>query len=511
MKLLNLVTVTLIAVGCLGPSDSAAIDPEPSVFDAADGYTVRIRTLIEYGLGDDAIGFSKGTGFVVDAERGWIITNRHVVGESPSEVEISRKGQRFQTAHKVYIDPYIDIAIVSTGEPISASEATLGCGSALPNKGHSVGAYGHPWDLEYTGTQGVISGYTHKYGPELLQTDAPINPGNSGGPLISLLTGEVVGVNAAKISEEGVENLGFAVPIKQVCRILDLLKAGEDPSPPNLGATFFDLEDSNAIIVSEVFDAAFKLGLRQNDEIVAAGLALEPVDGYHELIDSLRGSLDSVLIRVFRNGEFIELDGSLPPWKTRRGVAFAGLVFAPFNFRDFASLPISHDIGIQNVVSGSFGDGVDIRFWDMIRRVNDVEIQGLEHLYAVLSSIEEGALVTLDMLRPLEDMHFFVPIRRTIRSESPVWLDNGGETSGIEALLTWAEDELKMPSTSASATKRHLINTLSEIRDLSIHMTDAKRAQFENRALSLLQNAEFVAEGQDTGIGADAKATSNAQ
>jgi S1-C subfamily serine protease len=432
MRPLSVFTFGLIAVAYFGGVRDAAAEPAPSVFDAADGYTVRIRTLIEYGLGDDAIGSSKGTGFVVDAERGWIITNRHVVGESPSRVEISRKDKRYQAAHKVYVDPYIDIAVIATDEPISASEATLGCDSSLPSKGHSVGAYGHPWGLEYTGTQGVISGYTHKYGPEVLQTDAPINPGNSGGPLISLETGEIVGVNAAKISEEGVESLGFAVPIKQVCQIVELLKAGKDPSPPDLGATFFDLEDSNEIIVSEVFAPSSALGLRPNDVIVAAGTTLEPVDGYHELVDALRGSLDSVRLRVLRDDEFIELSGSLPAWRTRRGVAFAGLVFAPFNFRDANALPLSHDIGIQNIVKGSFGDAVDIEFWDMIRRVNDVEIQSLEHLFAVLSSVEEGAMVTLDMLRPLEDMHFFGPIRRTVRAESPVWLDNGGSAAGIE-------------------------------------------------------------------------------
>ena len=66
----------------------------------------------------------------------------------------------------------------------------------------------------------------------MLQTDAPINEGNSGGPLISLETGQVVGINAAKIKQEAVEGLSFAVPMPYACTIIDLMQRGEDPSPP---------------------------------------------------------------------------------------------------------------------------------------------------------------------------------------------------------------------------------------------------------------------------------------
>src|SRR5690606_13999228 len=102
-------------------------------------------------------------------ERSWIVTNRHVVGESPSHVQVAMKSAPYADAEKVYVDPYIDIAVLRA-DVGADKQARLDC-QDMPGTGHPVGAYGHPWGLEYTGTQGVISGRTDKPGTELLQTD----------------------------------------------------------------------------------------------------------------------------------------------------------------------------------------------------------------------------------------------------------------------------------------------------------------------------------------------------
>ena len=93
-------------------------------------------------------------------------------------------------------------------------DAELDCESE-PGTGHPVGAFGHPWGLDYTGTRGIISGRTAKLGGEMLQTDAPINQGNSGGPLISLLNGKIVGINTAKVNKPRDEDSNLVVPIAQ--------------------------------------------------------------------------------------------------------------------------------------------------------------------------------------------------------------------------------------------------------------------------------------------------------
>jgi len=127
-----------------------------------------------------------GSGFIVSAD-GIILTNAHVVGRSPSRVEVALYGQDFSEATKIYVDPYLDFAIIRVPQGVDTSgieEPRLEC-DRIPSVGHPVGAFGHPWRLQFTGTRGIISGVTARFRTELLQTDAPINQGNSGGPLIS--------------------------------------------------------------------------------------------------------------------------------------------------------------------------------------------------------------------------------------------------------------------------------------------------------------------------------------
>ena len=123
-----------------------------------------------------------------------------------------------------------------------------------------MGAFGHPEDLRFTGTRGIISGFTARFGEDRLQTDAPINPGNSGGPLISLETGKVVGINTDQLTADKVQNANFAVLARQACHIVDLLRAGRDPTPPDLGVTYFVENDEPTLTVARL--ATGRRGLR---------------------------------------------------------------------------------------------------------------------------------------------------------------------------------------------------------------------------------------------------------
>ena len=120
--------------------------PEEIFADASD-YTVRVKARIEHAFGDDEAGVFSGTGFIVDADRGWIVTNRHVVGESPSEVQVARRDAPFQDATKLYVDPFMDIAVLETSLD-GGENANLACDDSAPGTGHPVGAYGHPWGFE---------------------------------------------------------------------------------------------------------------------------------------------------------------------------------------------------------------------------------------------------------------------------------------------------------------------------------------------------------------------------
>jgi len=180
-------TVLLLAAGPLRAAETSG-DRAEAAFREAREYTVRIRTRIETPFLEDEQGAYSGAGFLVDATRGWIVTNAHVVGRGPAEIQVAFWGEAFHPARKIYVDSFSDVAIVAV-DLAHPRRAALLDPSARPTVGEPVGAFGHPLDIPFTGTRGIVSGYTDQFGPGLLQIDATIDHGNSGGPVIALGSG----------------------------------------------------------------------------------------------------------------------------------------------------------------------------------------------------------------------------------------------------------------------------------------------------------------------------------
>jgi serine protease Do len=478
------------------------------IFEDASEYTVRVKTRIEHAFGEDKVGAFGGTGFIVDKERGWVVTNRHVVGESPSEVHVARRDGTFRLATKLYVDPYIDIAILQT-KLDEGQNARLDCEESTPGTGHPVGAYGHPWGFEYTGTQGVISGQTMMLERLMLQTDAPINSGNSGGPLISMRSGAVVGVNTSKYNDSNSENTNFAVPIKDVCRILALLKQGKDPSPPKLPVAFFNLEDRNAVVVAHEFDDDDSIGLQAYDRIVAAGPDLAPVQHKHELMNLLRGHLEDAQLKIIRDGEELTLTADIPAMQIRRGIEFAGIVMAPFNYADGSITPAGHDIGVFTIAAGSLASGKDLKWFDLIHKVNGERIESLEQLFVLLNDLEAGKPATLEFLRVFEDGHYFGYIQRHIRAEPAVWLDSNGASTGIDIQLSWIESEIDdapiMSPRDYLKLRVALDRLLRQLEREDRRLDTEDQQRQKNLALSLARQLEegSLSAAAQIGVGAD--------
>lgn len=211
----------------------------------ANLYTVKIRTSIDRPFIEDRnTGLRKGSGFLVNKDKGLILTNAHVSGRSNSKIRIAFKNSGFIPVKQVYIDPRIDIAIVKINPkliPKQSLEAKLKCDGKV-SSGTSVAAFGHPKDLSFSASRGIVSKYRFLYGKDVIQTDTAINKGNSGGPLIDMNTGLVIGINKSSFTKSN--GLSFAVPSKNVCIILKLLNEGRDPSPINLPIRF--VEDREA-------------------------------------------------------------------------------------------------------------------------------------------------------------------------------------------------------------------------------------------------------------------------
>jgi serine protease Do len=156
-----------------------------------------------------------GSGMIMDPQ-GHILTNYHVVGGATSiEVQLS-DGSRFP-AKVVGTDPKTDLAVIHISAKDHLPHVIFGDSDKV-EVGQWVAAIGHPRGLDQTVTQGIISA-KHRRGitdpnsyEDFMQTDAAINPGNSGGPLLNLM-GEVIGVNAAIVSQSGgFEGIGFTIP-----------------------------------------------------------------------------------------------------------------------------------------------------------------------------------------------------------------------------------------------------------------------------------------------------------
>ena len=393
-------------------------DNSESAFRAALGYTVQIRTAVTTPLEGDTKGTSRGAGFVVDLERGWIMTNAHVVSRSPSRVEVALRNGEYVEAEKIYVDPHLDLAIIRLPQSQRAgvTQASVECRDT-PAVGHAVGAFGHPWNLSYTGTRGIISGITSRTSIELLQTDAPINGGNSGGPLISLATQRIVGINTAGI--QGSQNTNFAVAMPYACRVLELLRAGADPSPPLLPVVYFnDREDAPALKVARNYGGADGIALQPGDIIEGVVGVAGSVRNETQLYHALRGRLDGFELRVLRGGARISVRGSAQPRQSAldtQGIVAAGILFAATPLHDAAEVKVGA-LMIHYVDRGSDGDAKELRRGDFLEAVNGQAVSNVNELRRVLS--QAGGMATLTLKRYSGGQRVFTYIERQIRVDA---------------------------------------------------------------------------------------------
>ena len=379
-----------VVAGALLVAGAAAHSNE-DIFKTALKYTVQIRATVPVPFDGDRKGSGLGAGFVVDAARGWIMTNAHVVGRSPSRVEVAFHGAEFAEATKVYVDPFLDLAIVRVSDLGTTKEIQaprLECNS-IPPVGHAVGAFGHPWRLQYTGTRGIISGVTARYRTELLQTDAPINQGNSGGPLISLENGRIVGINTAGI--RGAQNTNFAVAAKYACRVLELLQKGEDPSPPELHLVYFrDVDNRKELRVARSYAGEEALKLLPGDVIQNVSGVSGAIENETQLLHALRGRLDGSSLLITRAGKAMEVSGMKPAMARvldARGVYVSGVLFGPVTIRDGREFGAG-GVMVHHVESGSIGESREIEKSDLLEAVDGVPVRSVEELQTTL---EEAA------------------------------------------------------------------------------------------------------------------------
>ncbi|MFN2744202.1 MULTISPECIES: S1C family serine protease [Bacillus] len=206
-----------------------------------------------FGFSEDDVeesGTGSGVIFKKDGDKAYIITNNHVV-EGATKVTISLYNGKTTDAKIIGSDALTDLAVLQISSKNVEKVASFGDSSKL-RAGEKVIAIGNPLGLQFsrTVTEGIISGVNRtievstsegNWDMNVLQTDAAINPGNSGGPLINS-SGQVIGINSLKISQTGVESLGFAIPSNDVQPIVDELLQKGKVERPFLGVQMIDMQ-----------------------------------------------------------------------------------------------------------------------------------------------------------------------------------------------------------------------------------------------------------------------------
>ena len=351
-----------------------------------------------FGLPDGPSGSqevaSAGSSVIVDASRGYILTNHHVV-QNADEIQVSLIDGKILDAEVVGSDAATDIALLKV-ESDGLVEMPIG-DSEVMRVGDFVLAIGNPFGLGHTVTSGIVSalsrtGINRSGYEDFIQTDASINPGNSGGALVNM-RGELVGINSAIISRSGGNvGIGFAVPTKIAGSIMNQILDFGEVRRGLLGVSIQTIDreaaraletsvDSGALISLIVAgSAAEDAGLRVDDIIVEVNN--EKISGASELRNTIgmMGSGEQVDIRYIRDGKSLSTTATLGRQQVSRSV---GVDIHPgLSGAEFASSSTSATRGIEvtSVEPDSPAAQWGLRGGDVIAQVNRREVRTLEQL-----------------------------------------------------------------------------------------------------------------------------------
>jgi len=356
-----------------------------------------------------------GSGVIVDARNGYILTNNHVI-QGADVITVTLRDGRQLDAKLVGTDPDTDVAVlkVKTDNLVALPFAN----SEKLRVGDFVVAIGNPFGLGQTVTSGIVSALDRSglgigRFEDYIQTDASINPGNSGGALINL-RGELIGINNAIYSRTGNNiGIGFAIPANMARNIMDQLIETGSVQRGRLGAQAQDLtpdlvqafnlaSNTRGAVVVKVIPGspADKAGLRVGDVIRAVNKKpIHKADDLHNAIGLLRVGT-KVNLTILRNAKQLMISATIA--KSKKVTIDASEIHKRLSGAEFSSLNEDHPaygkldgIVISRVKPRSPAAAAGLRKGDVVTKINRQAINSPAEAKQLASKSKRGIRLSI--------------------------------------------------------------------------------------------------------------------
>ncbi len=369
---------------------------------------------------------SAGSGVIVDAENGYILTNAHVV-KNADTIEVTLTDGRELSAELVGTDEEVDLAVLKLEEADGLTQIAIADSTGL-RVGDFVVAIGNPFGLGQTVTSGIVSalgrtGLGIEGYESFIQTDASINPGNSGGALVNL-RGELVGINTAILAPAGGNvGIGFAIPTEMAENVMHQLIEHGEVRRGMLGVTIQDLtpelaeafgvDRQRGVVITQVVEdsAAEKAGLKSGDVVTAVDG--RPVNRAADLRNKVGMAPvgEKVTLSILRDGKKKDVTATIS--ESNRETAGGEAVS---RFLEGASLRDLRKGELQHAESGVLVDAVEraspawragLRQGDVIINANRKDVVDMKELRSAVEDKDATLLLRVNRNGGI----FFVVVR----------------------------------------------------------------------------------------------------